>query len=247
MGTTQGVAHSPRPASAGLSAVRAHTARLMSGLLALGMLAVAPALGQDPEWRSFDRALLLETTSDTSAGVSLGDVDGDGHLDIVLAKGRHWPLNNLILRNDGKGHFTTAVLGDAADRTYTAALADLDGDGHLDIVVSNDRPDSKLVYLNDGRGRFRVAGTFGQPEWSTRYVTVADLNGDRRPDLIVANRSSNPANPRPSFVCLNDGNGRLSDVHGARRRSRRRSSSRRTWMATDPSTCSCRIATAGRT
>ena len=181
--------------------------RLSLRLLVLVMLSSPAVLGQDPALRSFDRELLLETTSETSASVSVGDVYGDGHLDIVLAKGRHWPLNNLILRNDGKGHFTTEVLGEAPDRTYSAALADLDGDGHLDIVVSNDRPDKKIIYLNDGKGRFRVAGTFGQPEWSTRYVTVADLNGDKRPDLIVANRSSDPANPRPSYVCLNDGKG----------------------------------------
>ena len=195
----------PRPLR--LLSIGARPVRVVFGVLVLAMLASPAALGQDPALRSFDRELLLETTSETSASVSLGDIYGDGHLDIVLAKGRHWPLNNILLRNDGKGHFTSAVLGDAPDRTYTAALADLDGDGRLDIVVSNDRPDRKLVYLNDGKGRFRVGGTFGQPEWSTRYVTVADLNGDRRPDLIVANRSSNPANPRPSFVCLNDGKG----------------------------------------
>jgi hypothetical protein len=165
------------------------------------------ARGQGNELRSFDRVLLLESTKETSAGVSLGDVDANGTLDVVLAKGRHWPLNNLIFRNDGQGHFTAEKLADAPDRTYSAALADLDGDGDLDIVVSNDRPDRKLVYLNDGRGKYHVAGTFGQPDWSTRYVTVADVNGDKRPDLIVANRSSNPANPRPSFVCLNDGTG----------------------------------------
>jgi len=207
MDMTQHVSLLPQPGSAGLSFVHGLAACLIPGLLVVGMLAQPAALRQAPEIRLFDRVLLLETTSETSAGVSLGDIYGDGHLDIVLAKGRHWPLNNLVLRNDGKGRFTTAVLGDAPDRTYTAALADLDGDGHLDIVVSNDRPDRKLLYLNDGQGRFRVAGTFGQPEWSTRYVTVADLNGDKRPDLIVANRSSNPANPRPSFVCLNDGKG----------------------------------------
>jgi len=169
-----------------------------------GALVALLARGQGDELRSFDRVLLLESTSATSASVSLGDLDANGTLDVVLAKGRHWPLNNLIFRNDGKGHFATENLADAPDRTYSA---DLDGDDDLDIVVSNDRPDRKLVYLNDGTGKYHVAGTFGQPDWSTRYVTVADLNGDKRPDLIVANRSSNPANPRPSFVCLNDGTG----------------------------------------
>ena len=157
--------------------------------------------------RGFDRVLFLESTSETSASASLGDVDGNGTLDVVLAKGRHWPLNNVILRNDGKGHFTAENLADAPDRTYSAAIADLDGDGDLDIVVSNDSPDKKLIYLNDGKGHFHVSSTFGDPDWNTRYVTVADLNGDKRPDLIVANRSSNPAAPRPSFVCLNDGKG----------------------------------------
>jgi hypothetical protein len=157
--------------------------------------------------RSFDRAFLLEEMGETSASVSLGDIDGDGDLDIIMAKGRHWPLDDLIFRNDGKGHFTKEVFSERADRTYSAALADINGDGFLDIVVSNDRPDKKLTYLNDGKGHFKVSGTFGDPAWSTRYITLADLNGDGRPDIVVANRSSNAENPRPSFVCLNDGKG----------------------------------------
>lgn len=156
---------------------------------------------------TFERMTLLEHQGATSAGVSLGDIDGDGHLDIVLAKGRHWPLDNLILRNDGKGNFTFEKLPSPADRTYSAALADVDGDGSLDLVVSNDRPDRKLIYLNDGRGHFKVAGTFGRPEWPTRYITMADLNGDGFPDIVVANRSSDPAKPTPSYVCLNDRKG----------------------------------------
>ena len=173
-------------------------------LLVLGALGLS---SPRTEPRAFDRVQLLETAGATSASVSLGDVDGNGTLDIVLAKGRHWPLANLLLRNDGKAHFTTDTIGAAPDRTYTAALADLNGDGSLDLVVSNDRPDKKIIYRNDGKGHFHFAGNFGQGDWSTRYVTVADLNGDGRPDLIVANRSSNAANPRPSFVCLNDGKG----------------------------------------
>ena len=176
-------------------------------VFALSLTSFPAHVDRRAEPRAFDRVQLLESTSETSASASLGDVDRNGTLDIVLAKGRHWPLYNLLLRNDGKAHFTIDTIGTAPDRTYTAALADLDGDGSLDLVVSNDRPDLKIIYLNDGKGHFRRAGTFGDSTWSTRYVTVADLNGDRRPDVIVANRSSNPENPRPSFVCLNNGTG----------------------------------------
>ena len=176
---------------------------LSKGLTAILLVCAACAA----ERRTFERVLLLETKGETSASVSLGDIDRDGDLDIVLAKGRHWPLHDLILRNNGKGVFQTTTLRDEPDRTYSLALADLDGDGDLDIVSSNDKPDKKLIYKNDGKGNYKVSSEFGDPNWSTRYVTVADLNGDKRPDILVANRSSNPANPRPSQVCLNDGNG----------------------------------------
>lgn len=159
------------------------------------------------EPRSFDRVMLLESKGETSASVSIGDLNGDGYPDLVLGKGRHWPLLDRVLLNDGKGHFTAHDLGDTPDRTYSAALADVNHDGHLDVVISNDQPDRKLIYLNDGQGNFHVAGTFGDPRWPTRYVTLADLNGDGYPDLIAANRGAPPKHPESSFVCLNDGTG----------------------------------------
>ena len=154
--------------------------------------------------RHFTSAINLEETSEDSANLSMGDLDGDGDLDLVLAKGRHTPLLDRVLLNDGKGRFVATDLGPTADRTYSAVLADIDGDGDLEILVSNDTPDSKLIYLNDGKAHFRTAGTWGAPEWSTRNAAVADLNGDRRPDVIAANR------PGPSYVCLNDGGGRFA-------------------------------------
>ena len=154
-----------------------------------------------PNFPSFDRALLLETSSETSANLSIGDVNGDGNLDVVLVKGRHWPLVDRVLLGDGRGHFVTGYdLGAAADRSYSGQLVDVDGDGDLDVVISNDAPDPKVVYLNDGHGRFHVGSTYGRPEWKTRNASVADLNGDGQPDIIVANRGSGA-----NYICLNKG------------------------------------------
>ena len=160
-----------------------------------------------PKFPRFDRVLLLETTSETSANVGLGDLNGDGNLDILLVKGRHWPLQSRVLLGDGRGHFPTAYnLGDLPYRSYSGRLVDIDGDADLDVVLSNDTPDPKVVYMNDGKGHFHVGSTFGQPEWETRNASVADLNGDGRPDIIVANRTDkNPAN----YICLNKGQGRF--------------------------------------
>ena len=153
--------------------------------------------------RHFSTATNLEETSEDSANVSAGDLDGDGDLDLVLAKGRHTPLLDRVLLNNGHGNFVASNLGPRADRTYSAVLADIDGDGDLDVLTSNDEPDQKLVYINDGKAHFRIAATWGLPQWSTRNATVADLNRDGRPDVIAANR------PGPSFACLNDGQGRF--------------------------------------
>jgi hypothetical protein len=174
----------------------------MSARLAL-LIGFSTVLSAQPPTRSFDRVQLLETTSENSAGVQVGDLNHDGLLDIVLGKGRHGPLHDRVLLNNGKGGFTASNLGATPDRTYSAALADLDLDGHLDVVVSNDEPDRKLLYRNDGKGHFAEFGTFGSPQWSTRYVTLADLNGDRYPDIIAANRGPSV----PSYVCLNDRTG----------------------------------------
>lgn len=156
---------------------------------------------------SFDRVLQLESTSETSANVSVGDVNGDGHLDVVLAKGRHWPLVDRVLLGDGTGRFATGYdLGTASDRSYSGRLVDMDRDGDLDVVISNDRPDPKLVYLNDGTGHFRVGSTFGSPAWETRNATVADVDGDGLPDIIVANRSGSTGS---NYICFNKGQGRF--------------------------------------
>src|ERR1700733_14818599 len=126
-------------------------------ILSLLSAATQQAFAQKHRLPNFNDSLLLETTSDTTANVSFGDFDGDGHPDILLVKGRHWPIVDRVLLGDGTGKIRKAYnLGNVADRSYTGGLADFNGDGFLDIAVSNDAPDRKLIYLNDGKGNFKI-------------------------------------------------------------------------------------------
>ena len=164
---------------------------MLRALLGITLLAFSVGtVAQDQTGRAlptYDRVLSLESVAATSANVSIGDVNGDGTLDLVLAKGRHWPLVDRVLLGDGHGNDTAAYdLGTASDRTYSGLLVDLDGDHDLDVVISNDDPDPKLVYLNDGKGHFRVGSTFGQasgrretPAWPTSTATVGPISSSR--------------------------------------------------------------------
>jgi len=158
----------------------------------------------------FERAITLDDVPRRSASVSVADFNSDGLLDIVLLNGRHWAEPNRIFFGEGGGAFAPATnLSEVEDCSYTGAVADFDGDGDLDIAVSNDKPDASYILFNDGLGRFVVGGTFGQPEWSTRNIAVSDLDGDGSPDIVVANRGP-LIGPSPNHVCFNDGAGRFT-------------------------------------
>jgi reactive intermediate/imine deaminase len=168
------------------------------------------AVGTPTGARRFDRVLALEDSGVTSASASVGDVNRDGHLDILLVRGRHWPLRNLVLLGNSKGAFQPPIPVDTvADRSYSGILVDLDRDGALDVVVSNDSPDAKKIYRNDGSGHFTLVTTFGSPDWNTRHVAVGDVNGDSIPDIVLANRSSRGATA--SYLCLGTGGGRVTE------------------------------------
>lgn len=177
-------------------------------LLWLACMSSQSILAQRANYPNYDQTLQLEERLDTTANVSFGDLDGDGHLDILLVKGRHWPIVDVVLFGDGRGGIRKRQnLGTIKDRSYTGALADFNGDRFLDVAVSNDHPDTKRIYFNDGKGNFTPGSEFGIPQWPTRNIAIADINQDGLPDIILANRGDKATTS--NRICLNAGNGQF--------------------------------------
>ena len=130
--------------------------------------------------------LILGTYKERTASVAIGDIDGDGDIDIIIANGRHWPGQNRIFINDGRGIFTVEKnLGNQRSTSYAAELADFDNDGDLDIAVGNDMAPN-YIYKNDGKGNFSRSSSFGIEYAPTRNLTLADIDQDGDIDILSA-------------------------------------------------------------
>ncbi len=134
-----------------------------------------------------------------SWSVALGDLDGDGDLDAMVANSNQ---PNTVWTNDGTGRFTNSGQTLGSSFSLSVALGDLDGDGDLDAVVANyDEPNT--VWTNDGTGTFTNSGqTLGSS--SSLSVALGDLDGDGDLDAMVANNGANT-------VWTNDGNGTFTN------------------------------------
>lgn len=121
------------------------------------------------------------------SGVAIGDVDGDGLADIYLAR---LDGPNALYRNLGDWRFEEVAVRAgvaAADRFSTgAALADTDGDGDLDLLLTSlGGPNS--LFVNDGTGRFAETGAALASGLGSTTIALADTDGDGDLDLYVAN------------------------------------------------------------
>jgi Bacterial Ig-like domain (group 3)/FG-GAP-like repeat len=121
------------------------------------------------------------------AWVLSGDFDEDGIPDIAILNGNAKGTVGIAL-GDGQGGFGPVVNYNAGAVPETMAVADLNGDGHLDLVVTDFNSSLVSVLLGNGDGTFKTATTF--PSASPFFVAVADLNNDGVSDLVVSNGQS---------------------------------------------------------
>jgi len=173
--------------------------RLLLGVLLIFALAAPSAA--DP---------LFSSASSFNTGlyprsIAIADVDGDGHLDLVTA---NQAANTVsVLLGNGDGTFRARTDFEAGGRPLSVAVADLNADGRSDLAVAGEGYDPDYagrvsVLLGNGDGTFGTRTQYGVPQWP-QAVAVADMNGDRRPDLVVP--SGNPTNKLS--VLLNSGDG----------------------------------------
>ena len=93
------------------------------------------------------------------------------------------------------------VKGDFGDpASLAAAVADMNGDGHLDVVTAN-AGEPNAIYFGDGRGRFDDGRLFGRDDGQSFSVAVADLDLDGDQDIVIGNVGMQNA------VFYNDGSG----------------------------------------
>jgi len=129
--------------------------------------------------------------------LELGDVDGDGDLDAVLA---HWGPGNpskngggltQLWRNEGDGHFVDVTESQMPDVpvgfSWDMELVDVDNDTDLDALVSCKSCSGSKLFINDGDGVFSDASD-KLPQKSNNYEFEAmDVDGDGYLDLVTIN------------------------------------------------------------
>ena len=130
----------------------------------------------------------------TPRQVALGDLDGDGDLDLVVAHQQQPSDLQLVMFNNGDGTFGLGVPYATGFDTgaMSVVVDDLDSDGDLDLVFglhrafeSGGAPDV-AVLLNSGNGTFLDGGTYFIPQiWQTGSLGIADLDGDGTLDLVL--------------------------------------------------------------
>jgi hypothetical protein len=146
------------------------------------------------------------------------DLDGDGLLDLVVLRYLQWdfddiwcgehkeghrsychpdyfqPISPLVFHNDGNGHFSevSQKIGlSKPGKGLGLAMADYDGDGHIDIVVANDSM-FEFLYHNKGNGTFEevglasgIAADGDGRTYAGMGVDFSDYNNDGLPDLLI--------------------------------------------------------------
>lgn len=113
-------------------------------------------------------------------GLAVGDLNGDGWLDLVMAL-QDSNRSGRIYLNNGTGRLVAGT-NISGQRGEGVGLADFDGDGDLDLAMAQSRPTTR-IWINDGTGQLTTGPALGNLcNWG---LDVGDFNGDGKPDVFT--------------------------------------------------------------
>lgn len=151
-------------------------------------------------------AAVEQTFTKSLSDFRVADIDEDGHVDLVgrtavLGFGANYEA--VWLRGNGDGTFTEPTVIGAAGGAPTCCyqtqvrpldIADMNGDGHLDVVIAGIYPRIQ-IYNNDGAGNFTLAADIDPPGgafyYSPNWLRVADFTGDGLLDITFLHTGEN--------------------------------------------------------
>ena len=140
--------------------------------------APTPSTGPSTVGQSFD-------VGTGTPRLTAGDVNGDGKLDVVATNLNAATNIVAVLLNNGDGTFQPHADYASGTGASAAAIADLNGDGALDLVTTNFSGSTVSVLLGRGDGTFPTHTDYTTARYPQR-IAIGDLNGDGRLDLVVA-------------------------------------------------------------
>ena len=163
---------------------------------------------------TFGPATIIPTNGEVES-IAMGDFNRDGHLDfavrvfIRLSAGGHTDRLGVLLRKpDGTFRLEVDYPATAENLALeNLALADVDGDGNVDIVTANGITNDVSVFRGFGDGTFQSAKSYRTGGIDPKAVAVADFNGDGNLDLVTVNKKITTFPDRTAVMSLLLGNG----------------------------------------
>jgi hypothetical protein len=171
------------------------------------------------------RVYCLTTCPRQGPCIEIADINKDGREDLFVGGAKGQPAELFVQNSNNEFTFSraSALEKNPLSENVAATFFDADGDGDSDLYVANggyefnenDSVLQDLLYLNDGRGKFKVEPN-ALPVMRTSKSTVkqADVDGDGDMDLFVGGRvvpGKYPSSPR-SYLLRNDGKANFTDA-----------------------------------